>query len=203
MPNEQGYEDHWADTANGDADAAKKILSDAGYTQGADGIFAKDGQRVSFRMGHRIVQRRADTVRIIAAACKSAGIEVIDDQAQNFNDERLPASDFDMALFAWVGTPFKSNSYGNYACKPDGAANYNLYCNPEMDKKFQEANKELDYDARTKLMNEVDQIMREDVHSVPLFVLTDFAANQANVDNISYVGINGGATWNMFAWTRS
>jgi len=202
MANEAGYEDHWSDTANGDTDAAKKILTDAGYTQGADGIFAKGGQRVSFKLGHRIVQRRADTVRIISASCRKAGIEVIDDQTENFNDERLPASDFDMALFAWVGTPFKSESYANYACKPAGSANYNLYCNPEMDKKFDAANKELDYTKRTQLMNEADKIMREDVHSVPLFVLTDFAANQANVKNISYVGKAGGVTWNMFAWTR-
>ena len=203
MPNEQGYEDNWSDTANGNAEDAKKILTDAGYTQGADGIFAKGGQRVSFKLGHRIVQRRSDTVRIIAASCRNAGIEVIDDQTENFNDERLPASDFDMALFAWVGTPFKSSSYGNYACKPAGTGNYNLYCNPEMDKKFDEANKELEYDKRIQLMNEVDKIMREDVHSVPLFVLTDFAANQAEVENISYIGISGGATWNLFAWTRS
>ena len=203
MPNEPGYEDHWSDTGNGDAEAAKKILTDAGYAQGADGIMAKGGQRVSFKLGHRIVQRRADTVRIIAASCRNAGIEVIDDQTENFNDERLPASDFDMALFAWVGTPFKSSSYGNYACRPAGSANYNLYCNPEMDKKFAEANTELDYDKRTQLMNEVDQIMRQDVHSIPLFVLTDFAANKSDVENISYVGISGGATWNLFNWQRS
>ena len=202
MPNEQGYQDNWSDTGNGDAEAAKKILADAGYTQGPDGIFAKGGQRVSFKLGHKIVQRRSDTVRIIAASCRNAGIEVIDDQTENFNDERLPASDFDMALFAWVGTPFKSSSYGNYACKPAGSANYNLYCNPEMDKKFEEANKELDFDTRVKLMNEVDQIMREDVHSIPLFVLTDFAAHRSEIQNISYVGINGGVTWNLFAWTR-
>jgi peptide/nickel transport system substrate-binding protein len=203
MPNEPGYADNWSDTGNGDVEDAKKILTDAGYTQGPDGIFAKGGQRVSFRLGHRIVQRRSDTVRIIAASCRNAGIEVIDDQTENFNDERLPASDFDMALFAWVGTPFKSSSFGNYACKPAGSANYNLYCNPDMDAKFEEANKELDYAKRTELMNEVDKIMRQDVHSVPLFVLTDFAANQSDVENISYVGIAGGVTWNMFAWTRS
>ena len=202
MPNELGYEDHWADTGTGDAEAAKKILTDAGYAQGADGIFAKDGVRVSFKLGHRIVQRRSDTVRIIAASCRNAGIEVIDDQTENFNDERLPASDFDMALFAWVGTPFKSSSYGNYACKPAGSSNYNLYCNKDMDSKFDEANKELDYDKRIALMNEVDKIMRDDVHSVPLFVLTDFAASRSDVKNISYVGINGGVTWNLFAWTR-
>ena len=203
MPNEGGYEDHWADTANGDVDAAKKILTDAGYTQGADGVFAKGGQRVSFKLGHKIVPRRSDTVRIVAAKCRNAGIEVLDDQAENFNSKRLTASDFDSALFAWVGTPFKSSAYPNYACKPDGTANYNKYCDKDMDAKYLEANKELDYDKRTKLMNEADKIMRDDVHSIPLFVLTDFAANQANVEHISYVGVAGGATWDMFAWTRS
>lgn len=204
MPNEATYKDIWSDTGNGDAAAAKKILTDAGYTQGADGVFAKGGQRVSFKLGHKIVPRRSDTVRIMAASCRNAGIEIIDDQAETFNAERLPASDFDATLFAWVGQPFKSASFPNYACKENGgSANYNVYCNKEMDAKYQEANKELDYDKRTKLMDEVDKIMREDIHSIPLFVLTDFAANQAKVDNISYVGISGGITWNMFAWTKS
>jgi glutathione transport system substrate-binding protein len=203
MPLESGYEDHWADTANGDVDAAKKILTDAGYTQGADGVFAKGGQRVSFKLGHKIVPRRSDTVRIVAAKCRNAGIEVLDDQSENFNSKRLTASDFDAALFAWVGTPFKSSAYPNYACKPDGTANYNKYCDKNMDAKYQEANKELDYDKRTKLMNEADKLMRDDLHSIPLFVLTDFAASKANVENVSYVGVAGGATWNMFAWTSS
>lgn len=203
MPNEGGYVDHWADTANGDVDAAKKILTEAGYTQGADGVFAKGGQRVSFKLGHKIVPRRSDTVRIVAAKCRNAGIEVLDDQAENFNSERLTASDFDAALFAWVGTPYKSSAYPNYACKPDGTANYNKYCDKDMDAKYQEANKELDYDKRTKLMNDADEIMAKDRHSIPLFVLTDFAANQSNVEHISYVGVAGGVTWNMFAWTRS
>jgi len=207
MYNEKGYEDHYADTANGDVEAAKKILTDAGWTPGADGIMTKGGVRASFRMGHRIVERRAQTVRLIAASCRNAGIEVIDDQAQNFNDERLPAGDFDVALFAWVGTSVKSSAYGNYACKPAGTANYNSYCNAEMDKKYLEANKELDFDKRVALLNEVDKLMRDDLHSVPLFVLPDFAASQAAVKThtgpVSYLGAIGGATWNAYSWQRS
>jgi len=207
MYNEQGYEDHYSDIGNGDAEGAKKILTDAGWTPGADGIMAKNGVRASFKLGHRIVERRAQTVRLIAASCRNAGIEVIGDQAQNFNDERLPAGDYDVALFAWVGTSVKSSAYGNYACKPAGTANYNTYCNPEMDKKYQEANKELDFDKRITLLNEVDKIMRDDLHSLPLFVLPDFAASQANVKTfsgpVSYLGAIGGVTWNAYSWTRS
>lgn len=207
MYNEQGYEDHYSDIGNGDAEGAKKILTDAGWTPGSDGIMTKGSERASFKLGHRIVERRAQTVRLIAASCRNAGIEVIDDQAQNFNDERLPAGDFDVALFAWVGTVVKSSAYGNYACKPAGTANYNGYCNPEMDKKYLEANKELDFDTRIKLLNEVDKIMRDDLHSLPLFVLPDFAASQASVKTysgpVSYLGAIGGATWNAYSWTKS
>ncbi|HEY0640049.1 MAG TPA: ABC transporter family substrate-binding protein [Pseudonocardiaceae bacterium] len=203
MPNEFGYEDHYADTGNGDVEAAKKILTDAGYTQGGDGIFAKNGQRVSFRIGHRIVERRSQTVRLMQAHCAPAGIEIIDDQTENFNDERLPASDFDVALFAWVGTAVKSSSYGNYASRDaGGSANYNRYSNPEVDKTFNDANAELDYDKRVEMLNQVNKLMRADMHSLPLFVLPDFTASQADISPISYVGAIGGVTWNLFAWQR-
>jgi peptide/nickel transport system substrate-binding protein len=204
MPNEVGYEEHYDDTGNGDVEAAKKILTDAGYTLGSDGVFAKNGQRVSFRLGHRIIERRSQTVRLIQAHCAPAGIEVIDDQSENFNDVRLKNADFDMALFAWVGSAIKSGPYGNFAsADAGGSGNYNRYSNRAMDKLFAEANAELDFDKRVTMLNEVDQMMRDDMHILPLFVLSDFAANTTDVGPISYVGAFGGVTWNMFAWQRS
>jgi len=203
MPNEDGYTDHYGDTGNGDAEAAKKILTDAGYTQGGDGVFAKNGQRVSIKLGHRIVERRAQTVRLIQSHCAPAGIEVIDDQTENFNDVRLKASDFDIALFAWVGTVVKSSAFGNYvSAEVGGSANYNRYSNKEVDRLYAEANAELDFEKRKQTLNKVDELMRADLHTLPLFVLSDFAASEASVGPISYVGAFGGVTWNMFAWQR-
>jgi peptide/nickel transport system substrate-binding protein len=203
MPNELGYEDHYSDTGHGDAEAAKKTLTDAGYTRGGDGIFAKNGQRVSFKLGHRIVERRAQTVRLIQSHCAPAGIEVIDDQSQNFNDVRLKTGDFDVALFAWVGTVVKSSAFGNYvSAEAGGSSNYNKYSNKDVDRLYAEANAELDYGKRVQKLNEVDKLMRADLHTLPLFVLPDFAASSTDVGPISYVGAFGGVTWNMFAWQR-
>jgi len=203
MPNEVGYEEHYNNTGIGDVEGAKKILTDAGYTMGGDNVFAKNGQRVSFRLGHRIIERRSQTVRLIQAHCAPAGIEVIDDQSDNFNDVRLKNADFDMALFAWVGSAVKSGPFGNFAsADAGGSANYNRYSNKEMDKVFVEANAELDFDKRVALLNQVDKLMRADMHILPLFVLSDFAANTSDVGPISYVGAFGGVTWNMFAWQR-
>ena len=203
MPNEAGYEDHYADTGKGDAAAAAKILTDAGYAKGADGIFAKNGQRVSVRLGHRIIERRAQTARLIQSHCAPAGIEIVGAQDAKFNDVLLKNSDFDIALFAWVGTVVKSSSYGNFAsADAGGSANYNHYSNKQVDKTFADANAELDFDKRVKMLNDVDKLMRDDLHILPLFVLADFAANQADISPISYVGAYGGTTWNMFAWQR-
>jgi len=160
MPNEAGYEEHFGDIGKGDVDAAKKTLEGGGWKQGADGIFTKGEFRASFKLGHKIVQRRADTVRILQDKCKQAGIEIVDDQDTDFNSKRLPASEFDAALFAWVGQPLKAGAYGNYASKDKGGSgNYNNYSSSVVDTKWKEANGELDYQKRVTLMNEIDKQM--------------------------------------------
>ncbi|MGM1065733.1 ABC transporter family substrate-binding protein [Saccharothrix sp. Mg75] len=203
MPNEVGYEDHYSDTGKGDVAAAKKTLEDGGWVQGADGIYTKGEFRASFKIGHKIVTRRADTVRILQDKCKQAGIEIVADQAADFNDKRLPASEFDAALFAWVGQPLKAGAYGNYAQKAKGGSgNYNNYDSAEMTEKWAAANGELDYQKRITMMNDVDKIMRDDLHSIPLFQLSDFAASSADIGPISYIGVGGGVTWNLYAWQK-
>ncbi|MEJ2858794.1 MULTISPECIES: ABC transporter family substrate-binding protein [unclassified Saccharothrix] len=203
MPNEVGYEDHYGDVGKGDVAAAKKTLEDAGWKQGADGIYTKGEFRASFKLGHKIVQRRSDTVRILQDKCRQAGIEIVDDQADDFNSKRLTASEFDAALFAWVGQPLKAGAYGNYASKDaGGTGNYNLYSNKKVDETWKAANGELDYQKRIKMMNDVDKLMRDDLHSVPLFQLPDFAAATADIGPIAYVGVQGGVTWNLFAWQK-
>jgi peptide/nickel transport system substrate-binding protein len=203
MPNEVGYEPHYDDIGKGDVAAAKKTLEDAGWKQGADGIYTKGEFRASFKLGHKIVQRRSDTVRILQDKCKQAGIEITQDQSDDFNSNRLTASEFDAALFAWVGQPLKAGSYGNYASKDaGGSGNYNNYSNREVDEKWKAANGELDYQKRITMMNEIDKLMRDDLHSVPLFQLPDFAAHTAELGPISYVGVGGGVTWNLYAWQK-
>ncbi len=203
MPNEVGYEPHYDDIGKADIAAAKKTLEDAGWKQGADGIYTKGEYRASFKLGHKIVQRRADTVRILQDKCKQAGIEIIQDQSDDFNAKRLTASEFDAALFAWVGQPLKAGSYGNYASKDaGGSGNYNNYSNREVDEKWKAANGELDYQKRITMMNEIDKLMRDDLHSIPLFQLPDFAAHTAELGPISYVGVGGGVTWNLYAWQK-
>lgn len=203
QPNEVGYTDHYAGLGTGDVTAAKAFLEGAGWTLGPDGVYAKNGVRASFKLGHKLVDRRNATVELAAASCKPAGVEIIDDPAADFNDRRLPAGDYDAALFAWVGSPIKSSSVPNYTSKAKGGVNnFNNYSNPQVDELLLASNAELDFVKRSMLFDEVDTLMAADLHSIPLFQLPDFAASDAAIFPVSYLGFSGGALWNAFAWQR-
>lgn len=204
QPNEAGYTDHYTDLGVGDVAAAKAIMEGGGWTLGPDGVYAKNGVRAGFKLGHKLVDRRNQTVQLAAASCKPAGIEIIDDPAEDFNDRRLPAGDFDAALFAWVGSPIKSSATANYLSRERGGTNnYNNYSNSEVDELLLASDAELDFAKRTLLLNEADTVMAADLHSIPLFQLTDFAAADRAIGPVSYLGFSGGPLWNAFAWQQS
>lgn len=203
-PNEPGYQDHYAGVGTGDVNASKKLMEDAGWKLGADGVYAKDGQRASFKVGHKLVDRRNQTVQLMAGSCKPAGIEMTDGGGQAFNDQQLPAGDWDAALFAWVGSSTKSTVTPNYLSKSlGGVANYASYSNPQVDDLFAKANSQLDFTQRTATINQIDELISKDMFSVPLFQLTDFSASDRAYSPVSYLGATGGALWNAFAWTKT
>ncbi|WP_243727079.1 ABC transporter family substrate-binding protein [Actinocrispum wychmicini] len=211
MPNEAGYEDHYSNIGKGDADAAKKLMEGGGWKLNGDGIYEKNGTKASFTLGYKTVVRRNKTYQLVADSCKKAGIQVISGQQDSFNDESLPKSNFDAALFAWVGNLVKSSSYANYASQSaGGTSNYALYSDPDMDKAYAEANANLDFKSRVDQLNNVDKIIAKDMFSVPLFQLPDYTAYDAGwgasdgtkVGDLSYVNFAGGVTWNVYAWQK-
>jgi len=172
----------------------------AGWTLGADGVYTTaGGKRAEFRLGHKVTDTRAKTSQLVTGYCSKAGIKVNDDQDTEFNATRLPASDFDAALFAWVGTPFKSSATGNYST--GGGSNYNKYSNPEVDTLFQQANVELDPDKRIALLNQMDEVMSKDFASLPLYQVSDMVAQSTQVTpTLTYLGVSGGSMWNAQEW---
>lgn len=200
MPTQDGYKDEYKGVGTGDVKAAAKTLEDAGFKKGADGTYEKDGKKAEFRLGHKVVDNRAQISQLVSASCAKAGIKVNDDVDQVFNAERLPASDFDTALFAWVGNPFKTSSIANYTT--GGGANYNKYSNKEFDKLGKEALKELDEAKLDELLHEMDKIMAEDQHSLPLYQFSDMVAQVEGLSpTLTYSGSMGGALWNAYEWT--
>src|SRR5690606_16094282 len=91
---------------SGDIEKAKQILTDAGYTLDGD-VLKKDGEEVGpFRFRHTEGnQLRATTAEIVQSALKNIGIR-IDIEPTATLGETLASGDYDIMIFAWVGTPF-------------------------------------------------------------------------------------------------
>jgi peptide/nickel transport system substrate-binding protein len=200
LSSEPDYVDHYADYQTANVDKAKQIMEAAGWTLGADGVYTTAaGKRAEFRLGHKVTDTRQKTSQLVNGYCSKAGIKVNDDQDAEFTATRLPASDFDAALFGWVGTPFKSGATGNYVT--DGGSNYNKYSNPEVDTLFQQANVELDPQKRVELLNKMDEVMAQDFASLPLYQASDMIGQSSQITpTLSYLGVSGGALWDGFEW---
>ena len=198
MPNQDGYADRFSKTATFDVAASKKLLEGAGWASGSDGFYAKDGQQLTFKISHKGLQRRSDTVQNTIASCKEAGFNIVEDSDTKFNAERLTNGDFDVALFAWVGTPTLSASQPIYSI--DGGSNFQFYANQKVTDQFKVANAELDEAKRLDEMKAIDQAILDDVWTLPLFQLPDMPAWSNNLTGPVFNG-SAGLTWNANVWS--
>jgi peptide/nickel transport system substrate-binding protein len=201
MPDSPYYEDTSGGAGERDVAAAKALLEESGFTLNADGVYEKDGQTLTLRLGRRDPNpRRQQTNQLTAQQCAEAGFELTDDASENFNAERLPASDYDVALFAWVATPAWSSNTSIYIPPDEGGnQNWNNYVNADLVGMFQEANVNFDEASRAAQMNEIDAQLWTDMATLPLFQFQEMYAHSDTVANVVYNGPTG-PTWNVNEW---
>ncbi|WIY05881.1 ABC transporter family substrate-binding protein [Amycolatopsis mongoliensis] len=199
---EEGYTDLYGSKAGLGAEAAAKTLTDAGWTKGADGIFAKGGQRASFKITHNQNARRSQTVEIIISQAKAAGIEVKDETDANFlKGGRVSTGDYDVALFGWSSAPFKSQSRSIYVCPNDGGdQNYQNLCDTKIDEAFNAAVKATDETVKTQSYQAADKAIADKYATVPLWQTPSMWAFKG-IDRV-YMQSYNGALWNAGEWEK-
>ena len=91
-----------------DKGQADKLLTASGYAKGSDGMYAKNGQKLSFTVRTTAGNKRRElTQQILQSQLKDAGIEMLSDQNAKAGDlfgELLPVGDFQAAIYAQVLT---------------------------------------------------------------------------------------------------
>jgi len=215
LPTETAYQDHYTTTGHGDETAAKKTLTDAGWTLGPNGFLQKGGQTAEITIGHKSNDRREATVQAIQAQCKQAGIKIDDFTSDGFNSKNLPAGDYQVALFAWTGSPVKSGFDAIYQSSNGaalGGSNYQKYSNPQVDKLLAQADGELNFTKRAQELNEADKLIAHDGFTLPLFALPEFGVTDGSIVSTSADGkkipiqdneSSSGVVFDAFAWQRS
>ncbi len=184
--------------------AAAKLLDDAGWVKGADGIRAKGGTRLSVKLIYPSGNdNRRDTVLLATAMAKESGIELVPTliPSADYFSKYVLVSNFEMAIFAWVGTNFPIASSPNIY-KVGGAQNFGNIGSADIDATFAKANNILDLKKRCELANNADKEVYKLVHSITLFQRNNVVAVPKNVANFGAFGFTS-IDWTKVGFTKS
>ncbi len=201
-----------------DPAAAGKLLEGIGYKKGADGIYAKDGQRLSVEIMTTVNNKlRENTIDIVTAQEKAAGIEIKKSLNKNiFADKAtdkhsLDGGKFDIALFAWVSSPTIAANVPIYQSVKGNAVQQNYVSgnDPKADALMAQMVVETDPTKATDLANQVDAQLWTDVFTLPLYQKPTFLAYSSaykpySKDDQTGIGDNAsqdGPVWNSQTWT--
>ncbi|MGY1748421.1 ABC transporter family substrate-binding protein [Modestobacter sp. SYSU DS0511] len=188
---------------------ARALLESDGWVAGPDGIYAKDGQRLSVQIDTTANNPlRQTTIEVMIPQLAEAGIEAtFNANPDIFESAESPTSleggGFQAALFAWVGSPFRGATQSIYT-QPQGdniQQNYSRQGTPEIDALFAEFVSEPDPEAQAELGNQIDALLWEQVATVPLYQKPTFIAYQSSINGVEDNSTQAGPLWNSATWT--
>jgi peptide/nickel transport system substrate-binding protein len=202
LPGQAAYQDHSDGYGRGDVAAAVRLLQQAGWVGGTDGVRAKGGRELRLRFS----TMKEDSIRVqlgllLQDQLRRAGIalEIRNSDVKELFGDRLPHGNFDLVEFAWIGAPFAvSGSRDLYTT--GGGGNYGRFTDPAVDDLFQRATAELDPGRSAALANQIDRRLWEELPSIPLFQRPTFIAWRDTLRNVMDNHTVEGPLWNAGMW---
>jgi peptide/nickel transport system substrate-binding protein len=204
LPGQRPYQDHFGQYGKGDVAGAQRLLEEAGYTRGADGVYAKGGKRLSLRISTTAGNQLRETQgQLVQAQLKEVGIElkIANVESTKLFGEWLPDGNFDIANFAWVGNPFAiSSSQDIY--RSGGGSNYGQYRSGKVDDLFTRAVREVDEAKAAELGNQIDQQLTADMATIPLYAKPTYLAVRNTFTGVGDNATQEGPFWNSGLWAQ-
>ena len=212
LNNQPQYEDHGQDYAEQDIEGAKGLLEEAGYDcSSSPCTHPEDGEltlRITTTGGNQL---RENTQLVIQNQLAEVGVGITVDNVEGgaaferfFPESNAIADqDYDIALFAWVGTPFPSSNKALYSNDDPTlvGSNNTGYQNPEIVDIFDQALVETDVDAAAELYNQADEILWEDMPTVPLYQKPTYLAFRNTIQGVEDNASTAGPLWNAYEWS--
>ncbi len=196
---------------------ANKLLDEAGYKRGADGIREKDGKKLKYVYQTSINAPRQKTQAIIKQACQKAGIDLelksvtasVFFSSDVANPDTYTKLYVDMEMYTTTQPQPDPERFLNQFVSWEIATkenkwlgrNVSRYSDPAADEAYRAAQKELDPAKRAALLIKVNEIFCEANIILPLLSRTRVAAAASTLMH-DHSGWDVD-TWNLAAWYRS
>jgi ABC-type transport system substrate-binding protein len=150
-----------------DPEGAKRLLAEAGYKRGPDGILAKDGQRLAFKLitNNGNPPRRA-IMTIAQDAWKKLGIDVVTQSFEwtVFLEEFVNPGQFDALVLGWSGGALDPDLFQIWHSSQANPYQLNFagYVNPEADRLIERIRVEYDPEIRLGLAHRLHELIAND-----------------------------------------
>lgn len=182
-----------------DLKAARALLDKAGWTVGSDGIRSKNGVRLTMTAKYPSGNdARRDIILLATAMAKEAGIELVPTlipSADYFVKHITQPANFELAVFAWVGTAYPIASSPNLY-KTGSAQNFPKISSELVDSLGVRANQILALPKRCELMNQMDKELWKIMPSIPLYQRPNAVAVNTKLANFGAFG------YTSLDWTK-
>jgi peptide/nickel transport system substrate-binding protein len=190
-----------------DVAAAMKILDDAGWEPGADGIREKDGVKLSFTnsttAGNKV---REQAQQYLQQTWKEAGIDM---QINNMPaaviwGDFFNLSEYDSVMVGWGNPPDPDGTSRFHSAyipaQGGGGQNTMQYKNPDLDALWEAGVTEVDPEKRKEIYQQAQQIMRDDLAYLPIFQYASIEGTKAGLQNYKQSAFVVSNMWNVFEW---
>ncbi|MFT4128608.1 peptide ABC transporter substrate-binding protein [Labrys sp. (in: a-proteobacteria)] len=209
MPQQSFYYNPDLPKQDYDPEKAKKVLDEAGWVPGADGIRAKDGVRLSFSNSTTAGNHLREQVQqFMQQSFKDIGVEMTISNlppAVMWGDYWM-LSKFDSVVvginFITGPDPDTSDYFMSTSSGAKGGNGQNTwqYANPEVDKLLKEAGNLFVPEERRKLYFKIQEIMRTDLPFLPIYQYATVRGRKKGVEGFLPNINNRIDSWNVNTW---
>jgi ABC-type transport system substrate-binding protein len=157
-----------------DPDGAKRLLAEAGFAPGPDGILARNGERLAFKLitNNGNPQRKA-IMTVAQDGWRRIGVEVVTQAFEwtVFLEQFVNALEFDAVVLGWTGGDLDPDLYQIWHSSQTHPYQLNFagYANPEADALIEEILLEYDEGRQIELAKRLHRLIASDQPYVFLY----------------------------------
>ncbi len=190
-----------------DVATARALLTQAGYSPGPNGIFAKNGRPLSIELSTNSANATRRLVQTqVQAMLQAVGIDA---QIKNFPGNLffatygqggvLSTGKFDLAIYGWIAG-IDPDDHSLYACSevPPRGVNYSHYCSAAMDSAQSAALASYEEAPRKKAYYTIAGLIASDVPEVIIWYARTPQATNPDFKGFAPNPVN--EAWNAYQW---
>jgi peptide/nickel transport system substrate-binding protein len=202
LKGEAGYRNDFASLnyAPAKVEAAMKAHN---CSKGGDGIFTCSGTKVAFDFASTTGNAlRTLAFTIFQDQAAKAGIQLRNAfvPAGTLFGSKLPAHDFDLAMFTYLVTVDPHYNVASYSC--GNASNYTEYCNRQVTKWLGQSDRELNPKKRLALISKVGKQLAADAAVIPLYQRPTYLVYKTSVKGMVDNASSQGPSFNAENWSK-